>query len=107
MDRQIELLEKILEMITLIADPQIAQRDEKRRAALTAIVGKGQKAIKAASLMDGTRTQAIICKEAGIDGGALSRLSKALRDSGLIAVDAKDPKITIPLSPRFWEELGG
>jgi hypothetical protein len=106
MDEQTELLKKILDTLVLIAEPQIAHRDEKRRSALISIVGRGQKTIKAASLMDGTKTQAIICKESGIDGGALSRLTKALRDADLIQADAKAPKINIPLSARFWEELG-
>jgi len=107
MDAQTELLKKILDVVTLIAEPQIAQRDEKRRVALTAIVGKGAKTIKAASLMDGTRTQSVVCKDSGLDQGALSRLTKALRESSLLDPDSKDPKISIPLTTRFWEELGG
>jgi CRP-like cAMP-binding protein len=104
-DEQIELLRKILDTLTLIAEPQIAQRDEKLRNALLEIVGKGQLKIRAASLMDGNRTQSIIAKEAGIDAGGLSRLIKALRDKGLINSDDKPPKMTIPLSPNFWAEL--
>jgi hypothetical protein len=106
LNEQTELLQKILDVLTVMAEPQLAQRDEKRRVSLSAIVGKGSKSIKAASLMDGSRAQAIICKEAGIDGGALSRLTKALRDAGLLSADTKDPKINIPLTSRFWEELG-
>jgi DNA-binding HxlR family transcriptional regulator len=107
MDEQTELLRKILEVLTLIAEPQIAQQDEKLRTALTEIVGKGQLKVKAVQLMDGTRNQASICKEAKIDPGALSRLLKALREKGLVVGDDKLPRLSISLPAKFWSELGG
>jgi hypothetical protein len=107
MEDQIELLRKILDLLTLIAEPQIAQRDQKLRAALSEVVGKGQLKAKAVALMDGTRTQSVICKESGIDHGALSRLTKTLREKSIIGPDDKLPKLTIPLPPGFWTELEG
>jgi hypothetical protein len=107
MEEQTELLRKILEVVTLIAEPQIAQRDQKLRAALSEVVGKGQLKAKAAVLMDGTRAQSVICKESGIDAGALSRLTKALREKSLLGSDDKLPKLVIPLPPGFWTELEG
>jgi hypothetical protein len=104
MEEQTELLRKILETLTLIAEPQIAQRDEELRAALSEVVGKGRHKAKAVSLMDGTRVQAAICKESGIDAGGLSRLTKALREKGLIGPDDKPPKLAIPLPPGFGTE---
>jgi len=106
MDEQAELLQKILEMLTLIAEPQIAQRDEKPRQALAEVVGKSKPRTKAVSLMDGTRPQSTICKEAGIDSGGMSRLAKALREAGLIGGDDQPPKLTIPLPPGFLERNG-
>jgi hypothetical protein len=105
MDEQTELLREIVELLRLIAEPAIATRDEKRRAALSEIVGRGKSKAKAVSLMDGQKNQATICKEAGIDQGALSRLTKALRTAGLIANDDKPPKLVIPLPPNFMENL--
>ena len=107
MEEQTELLRKILEMLTLIAEPQIAERDQKLRAALTEIIGKGQLKAKAVALMDGARAQSAICKESGIDQGALSRLSKALREKCLLGSDDKLPKLAITLPPGFWTELEG
>jgi|GEM_PF-923229 len=105
MDEQTELLRKILDTLTLIAEPQIAKRDEMLRTKLAEIVGKGQLKIRAASLMDGTRSQTAICKESAIDAGALSRLTKALREKGLIGSDDKAPKLAIPLPVGFWVEM--
>ena len=107
MEEQTEILQKILEILTLIAEPQIAQRDQKSRAAIAEIVGKGQLKAKAVALMDGSRPQAAICKESGIDAGALSRLTKALRENGLVESDDKLPKLSIYLPPGFWAELDG
>jgi hypothetical protein len=105
MEEQTELLRKILEMLTLIAEPQIAQRDQTLRAALSEVVGKGRLKARAAALMDGTRAQSVICRESGIDAGALSRLTKALREKCLIGSDDKLPTLAIPLPPGFWTEL--
>jgi hypothetical protein len=107
MEEQTELLRKILEMLTLMAEPQIAQRDQKLRAALAEVVGKGQLKARAVSLMDGTRAQSAICKESGIDAGGLSRLTKALREKGLIGAEDKLPKLAFPLPPGFWTEFEG
>ena len=103
MDLQTELLQKILDVVTLIAEPQIAQRDERLRNALSEIVGKGKLKAKAVCLMDGTKLQAAICKESGIDAGALSRLSKALREAGLLGDDEK-LKLTISLPTGFMTD---
>ncbi|MFZ0394118.1 MAG: helix-turn-helix domain-containing protein [Terracidiphilus sp.] len=101
MDQQIELLRKILDMLTLVAEPQIAQRDAKARAALSELIGKGLLKAKAVALMNGTKTQSQICRETGIDQGALSRLMKSLKEKSLIGLDEKHPKLTIPLPPGF------
>ncbi len=53
--------------------------------------------------MDGTKLQAAICKEAGIDQGGLSRLAKALREAGLLTEEEK-LKLTIPLPPGFMTD---
>lgn len=103
MDLQTELLQKILDVVSLIAEPQIAQRDERLRSALSGIVGRGKLKAKAVCLMDGSKLQATICKEAGIDAGALSRLTKALREAGLLGDDEK-LKLTIPLPPGFMTD---
>ena len=106
MDEQTELLREMVELLRLIAEPEIAKRDAPQRAALSEIIGKGKMKATAVALMDGVRTQAIICKESGIDQGALSRLTKALRTAKLITDDDKPPKLAIPLPPGFLGEFG-
>lgn len=106
MDDQTELLQKILETLTLIAEPQIAQRDEKLRAALRQIVGKSAAKGKAVLLMDGSRSQVEIRQIVMIDQGDLSKMVKALRTGGLLAADEK-PRLTISLPPKFFDSMGG
>lgn len=107
MDEQTELLREMVELLRLIAEPEIAKRDKKRRVALAEIVGKSQQKINAILLMDGVKTQAAIGKEAKIDHGALSRLTKALRAADLIANEDKPPKLVFPLPPNFPDDLEG
>ena len=101
MDEQTEILREILSLLRLIAEPAIAKRDEKLRSALYEIVGKSATRKKAVQLMDGTRTQATICKESGMDQGGLSRLTKGLREAGLLGDGEKAPRISIPIPPNF------
>jgi DNA-binding MarR family transcriptional regulator len=105
MNEQTELLREIVVLLRLLAEPAIAKRDEKLRSSLYEIVGKSSARAKAVLSMDGTRTQAAICKEAGIDQGALSRLTKTLRGAGLIATDDKALKLVIPIPPNFPERV--
>ena len=105
MDEQTELLREMVELLRLIAEPEIAKRDQKRGTALAEIVGKSPQRAKAILLMDGSKTQAAIIKEAGIEQSALSRFTKALRTAGLIANDDKLPKLLFPLPPNFPNDL--
>jgi hypothetical protein len=103
MNEQTELLREMRDLLRVMAEPAIAKRDEKLRAALVEIVGKGTAKAKAVLLMDGLRSQAAICKESGIDQGGLSRLTKALRTQALIAADEKHPKLVISVPPNFFQ----
>ena len=91
-----ELLREIRDLLRLMAEPALAKRDERLRAALQSIVGKGGKKAKAVVLMDGTRSQADIRKECGIDPGNLSRLVKDLREAELITPE-EQPDLVFPL----------
>lgn len=86
-----------------MAEPALAARDARLRAELTEAVGKSKAAAKAALLMDGSRSQAAICKESGINKGQLSTFTKALRAKGLIALDDKEPKLVISIPPNFFD----
>ena len=102
MSEDTELLKEIRDLLRLMAEPAIAERDKKLRASLIQVVGKSQRKADAVILMDGTRSQSAIRKECGIDMGDLSRLVKALREASLIQGDDK-PKAVVPVPTNFLE----
>lgn len=93
---------EIRELLKLIAEPAIAQRDEKLRAALRKIAGKSEAKQKAIQIMDGSLSQMDIRQTVKIDQGDLSKLVKALREEGLLSQSEK-PKLKIPLPAKFFE----
>src|ERR1700677_2057038 len=92
-----ELLREIRDLLRLMAEPALAKRDERLRASLQQIVGKSKQKAEAVVLMDGTRSQAAIRGDCGMDVGNLSRLVKALREAGLIGPDDKHLKLVFPV----------
>ncbi|MCY3018368.1 MAG: helix-turn-helix domain-containing protein [Planctomycetota bacterium] len=102
MSREIELLTEIRDLLQVMAEPLLAKREEKLRAALREVVGSGKYKQGAVVLMDGTRTQAAIAREAGINQGYLSRLIKALSAKGLIGSDKREPRLLVKVPPMFF-----
>lgn len=105
-DEQDALLEAVLEireLIKLMAGPAMALRDEKLSKALKQIVGRSSVKEKAVLLMDGSRTQTDIRLAMKIDPSDLSKLVRALRESGLLHLSDK-LKIMIPLANDFFKE---
>lgn len=107
MANEVELLTEIRDLLLVIAEPQLAERDERLRAALAEIVGKSRQKAEAVSLMDGTRTQADIHNACGIDKGQLSRLTKSLREAGLVGPGDDRPKIAFPIPSNFADTVAG
>jgi hypothetical protein len=107
MSREIELLTEIRDLLQVMAEPALAKHDEKPRAALRAVVGKGQKKASAVLAMDGSKSQAAIVKETGIDPSGLSKLVKALKVESLIATDEGHPKLRVRVLPDFFDQKGG
>jgi len=103
MSQDTELLMEIRDLLHVMAEPALAIRDKKLRDTLREIVGKGKKNVAATRLMDGSKSQAAIVKEVGIDQGQLSKLVKALSKSSLITVDEKNPKLKISVPVNFFE----
>jgi hypothetical protein len=103
MGEDTELLREIRDLLLVIAEPDLAKRDEKRREALRSIVGKSKAKAKAVFLMDGSHTQSTIKSETGIDAGELSRCVKALREASLIEKDEKNPKLVIRIQSNFFD----
>ena len=103
MDEQIELLREIRDLLRVVAEPALAERDKKLRTSLIEIVGKSTQKASAVLLMNGSRSQADLRKESGMDPGNLSRLISALRAKELIKEDEKYPKLVISIPPNFFE----
>ena len=97
---------EIRELLQLIAEPAIAQRDEKLRGTLQQIIGKSQAKRKAVMLMDGSRSQTEISRAVSIDQGDLSKLVKALKTDELLTQNEK-PQLRIPLPANFLESVEG
>lgn len=106
-DQSEHMLQVLLEMrdlLRLIAEPAIAQRDQKLRKALREIAGAaGGKKARAILLMDGVRNQSGISSECGIDKGQLSVLVKNLKAANLLKEDTKQPELTISIPSNFFE----
>ena len=95
---------EIRDLLQVMAEPALAKRDEKFRGAIRIVVGRSQKSASAVMLMDGSRAQAAISKEAGIDAGQLNRLIKSLEKNALIGADEKRPKLRVKLPLNFFDE---
>jgi hypothetical protein len=103
-----ELLKAVLEirdLVQLMAEPQIAARDQKLRNELIQIVGKSGQREQVVFLLDGTQTQAAIRSKSGMKSGNLSTFVKELRKAKLVTEDdAKQPKLAIAIPPDFFEK---
>jgi hypothetical protein len=104
-DEQTELLREMRDLLRLIAEPAIAERDAKLRDELRRIVGRSSPRAKSAQLMDGNRSQRDIHRETAINEGDLSVFVKKLKDAKLLTGDGK-PKLTISIPPTFFDGEG-
>jgi hypothetical protein len=93
---------EIKELLKLIAEPQLALRDEKRRSSLREIVGKSAWKRKMIPLLDGSKTQTELRQEVKVDASDLSKLIKALRASDLLK-DGEAPHLAIEIPVNFFE----
>jgi len=75
----LEAISEIRDLIRLMAEPQIAARDQKLRDELIRIVGKSESKAKVVLLMNGNNTQAMIHSQTGfgqLPTAPLKRCSK-------------------------------
>lgn len=94
---------EIRDLLRVVAEPAIAERDRKLRAELKRVVGKSLPKTKAVLLMDGKHTQRTIHNETAMDEGNLSKFVKQLASAQLLSGDGKEPKLAIPIPPNFFE----
>lgn len=97
------VLNKIYGLLELLAEDKIAQRDAKQRVALREIVGTSAPKQKSVLLMDGSRTQAEIHREASVNQGHLSTMVSKLHKEKLLIGDTKKPKLIISIPSNFFE----
>ena len=105
-----EILSAILEirdLVRVLAEPAIAERDNKLRSSLREIVGASPKKKTAVLLMNGTRNQAAIHRESGLGAGHLSELVKELSSNSLLAGELKTPKLAISIPLNFFDPEAG
>lgn len=103
MDEQTELLREMRDLLRVMAEPALAERDKKLRAALIEAVGKSKRKAEVVLLMNGSRTKAELHKESGMDQGDVTRLVIALRAKELLKDDEKRPELVISIPPNFFE----
>lgn len=99
----LEAINEIRDLVRLMAEPAVAERDKKLRGELRRLVGDSSRKAKAVLMMDGTRTQAAIYPVAGINQGHLSTLVKRLNECKLLSGDARRPKLAISIPKNFFE----
>lgn len=97
---------EIRDLVRLIAEPQIAARDQKLRDALRGIVGQSAPKQKSVLLMDGKRTQTMIRQETGVNAGHLSTMVKQLAKAKLLSDDTKHPALVISIPQNFFADNG-
>jgi hypothetical protein len=107
MSQETELLTEIRDLLRVLAEPALAKRDENLRASLRAAVGGSKKRVTAVLLMDGTRSQASISKEASLDQAGTSRLMKLLTGAKLITTDNGRPRLLLNIPSNFFEATSG
>ena len=101
------LLEEVRHMrnlLELLAEPAIAQRDAKLRDELRKIVGPSSKMQRSALLMDGSHTQAQIVAQTSVNQGNLSTMVGKLESAGLLADGKKQPKLAIAIPSNFFDD---
>jgi hypothetical protein len=102
-DALLKAVHEIRDLIQLLAEPAIAERDKKLRTELRRIVGKSAQKSKAVLLMDGSHAQRDISSDTGISSGNLSTFVKQLNNAKLLSGDGKEPKLAISIPPNFFE----
>lgn len=103
-DEQTELLREVRDLLRVMAEPALAERDKRVRKALREVVGKSKQKAEAVLLMNGKRSQSELRNAAGMDRGNLSRLVGALRGKGLLKPDDRHPELVISVPSNFFDD---
>jgi hypothetical protein len=99
----LEEVRQIRQLLEMIAEPAIAQRDAKLREELRKIVAASPKKRESVFLMDGSRTQTQIAAETMVHKGELSTMVGKLESAGLLVGDKKHPQLAIKIPANFFD----
>jgi hypothetical protein len=97
-------IQEIRDLVRLMAEPEIAARDQKLRDEVLRIVGKSEIKEKVVFLLDGNHTQAAIHAATHMHQGNLSTFVKELSKAKLLAGDPKQPRLVISIPADFFEK---
>ena len=97
------LLREIRDLLSVIAGPQLAIRDQKARGEIVQIVGRSARRRKAILLMDGRRRRVDIQQSTGIDSGELSRFLTALKDAGVCNEENGTPRLLVHVDAGLFD----
>lgn len=97
---------KIHDLLELLAEDKIAERDAKQRQRLIELVGSSVPMQNSVLLMDGSRSQTDIHSETNANRGHLSTLVGKLHGAKLLTGDTKLPKLAISIPANFFEKHG-
>ena len=106
-DNSTELLQTVRtihDLLELLAEDKIADRDAKQRKALREIVGSSDQMQKSVLLINGTRSQKDIHTETSVHRGNLSTMVGKLRAAKLIEGDTTTPRLVISIPQNFFEK---
>jgi hypothetical protein len=100
----LKTLRKIEQLLELLAEDKIAERDAKQRKSLREIVGASIPMQKSVLLMNGIRTQKEIRDATSANQGHLSTLIGKLFAAKLLDGDTKVPKLVISIPANFFDK---
>lgn len=105
-EKIVNLLTEIRELLRIIAEPQLAERDRQGRATIVKIVGRSQKRKSAVLLIDAVRTRADIQKLSEIDPGDLSRFMSELKEAQLCEEQSRVPRLRVSVDEKMFDQKG-
>ena len=97
-----EILAEIRDLLRLIAEPQLAERDAKHRQAIREIAGQGKKKQDAILLMNGDHDRKFIIEKSTIDASGLTRLVQALDGAGVLQ-NREPARLSVLIPHNFFE----
>lgn len=87
------MLRDIREFLYVLAEPRLAERQRESVDTVKQIIGRSEKRLMAAQLMDGSMTRSEILKRTALDAGDFSRMMKALVEARAATEDESKPKL--------------